>query len=116
MPALGCTYAGALSTGHICYPPTALSVIPTGGPVFVNAPGKGAGGKGGLAGRLGDLFAPHACPCAKCPPPHLIRPISSGAKNVYFNMRPAGRMGDQIACGDIVAEGSFNVFASITQG
>ena len=99
----GCTYFGALSTGHICYPPTALTT-PTGGgaPVFVNF---------SLAGRLGDLFAPHACPCSNCPPPHLIRPISQGPVNVYFNMRPPGRIGDLIGCGDRIAQGSFNVFA-----
>ena len=104
------TYTGALSTGHICYPPTALTVSfsITVGPVLVNA-----AGKGGLAGRVGDLFAPHACPCSKCPPPHLVRAISSGAKNVYFNMRPAARIGDWISCGDIIAEGSPNVYAGL---
>ena len=104
----GCTYLGALSTGHICYPPTALTVASPN--VFVNF----FRGKGGPAGRLGDLFAPHACPCSNCPPPHAIRAISMGPKNVYFNFRPPGRIGDQISCGDIVAEGSFNVFAGIT--
>ena len=99
----GCTYVGALSTGHICYPPTAL-MTPTGvaPPVFVNFI---------LGGRLGDLFAPHACPCANCPPPHTVRPIASGPVNVYFNFRPPGRIGDVIGCGDIIAQGSFNVFA-----
>lgn len=101
----GCTYFGALSTGHICYPPTALTTptgVTTTGPVFVNfLP----------AGRLGDLFAQHACPCSNCPPPHLIRPISSGPSNVYFNFRPPGRIGDLIGCGDRIAQGSFNVFA-----
>ena len=94
------TYVGALSTGHICYPPTALT---QGSPnVFVNfIPG----------GRVGDLFAPHACPCSNCPPPHLVRPISQGPLNVYFNFRPPGRIGDMIGCGDIVAQGSFNVLA-----
>jgi uncharacterized Zn-binding protein involved in type VI secretion len=96
----GCTFVGALSTGHICYPPTALT---QGSPnVRVNF---------SLAGRLGDLFAPHACPCSNCPPPHLIRPISQGPSNVYFNFRPPGRIGDMIGCGDTIAQGSFNVFA-----
>lgn len=103
MPALGCTYLGALSTGHICYPPTALTQASVN--VFVNfIP----------AGRIGDMFAPHACPCAKCPPPHLIRPISTGPLNVYYNMRPPGRIGDMIACGDKIAQGSVNVFAGVT--
>jgi len=102
----GCTYVGALSTGHICYPPTAL-LPPPGvgvslGKVFVNF---------SLGGRVGDLFAPHACPCANCPPPHAIRPISQGPVNVYFNFRPPGRIGDKIGCGDTIAQGSFNVFA-----
>jgi uncharacterized Zn-binding protein involved in type VI secretion len=96
----GCTYVGALSTGHICYPPSALTA---GSPnVRVNFV---------LAGRLGDLFAPHACPCANCPPPHAVRPISQGPANVYFNFRPPGRIGDLIGCGDTIAQGSFNVFA-----
>ena len=99
----GCTYTGALSTGHICYTPTALlpPTIP-GPPVFVNFI---------LGGRMGDLFAPHACPCSNCPPPHLVRPIAQGPVNVYFNMRPPGRIGDLIGCGDRIAQGSFNVFA-----
>ena len=100
----GITYVGALSTGHICYPPTPLlaPTSPAIGPVFVNFI---------LAGRAGDLFAPHACPCSSCPPPHTVRPISSGPVNVYFNFRPPGRIGDVIGCGDIIAQGSFNSFA-----
>jgi len=98
----GCTYIGAMSTGHICYPPTALTQASQN--VYVNMI---------PAGRIGDLFAPHACPCAQCPPPHTFRPISDGPLNVYFNMRPPGRIGDQIACGDKVAQGSYNVFAGI---
>lgn len=96
----GCTYIGAMSTGHICYPPTSLTQASVN--VFVNSL---------AAGRLGDKFAPHACPCTNCPPPHTIRPISQGPLNVYFNFRPPGRIGDFIACGDKIAQGSFNVFA-----
>jgi uncharacterized Zn-binding protein involved in type VI secretion len=96
----GCTYIGALSTGHICYPPTAL--VQSSQNVYVNFK---------PAGRLGDLFTAHACPCDKCPPPHTVRAISDGPLNVYFNMRPPGRIGDQISCGDKIAQGSFNVFA-----
>ena len=114
----GCTYMGALSTGHICYPPTALT---QGSPnVFINcpspaslAPGATFAGIGGPAGRVGDLFAPHACPGTNPPPPHLIRPISQGPLNVYFNFRPPGRVGDFIACGDRIAQGSLNVFAGL---
>ena len=100
------TYVGALSAGHLCYPATAL-LPPAGvgvmlGKVFVNDI---------LAGRVGDLFASHACPCANCPPPHAIRPISQGPTNVYFNFRPPGRIGDMIGCGDTIAQGSFNVYA-----
>lgn len=98
----GCTYIGALSTGHICYPPSALTQASIN--VYVNFR---------PAGRLGDKFAPHACPCDKCPPPHTVRPISEGPKNVYFNMRPPGRIGDFIACGDRIAQGSYNVFAGV---
>lgn len=96
----GCTYIGAQSTGHICYPPTALTQASNN--VFVNSI---------PAGRIGDKFAPHACPCTNCPPPHTVRPISQGAKNVYFNFRPPGRIADFIACGDKIAQGSANVFA-----
>lgn len=96
----GCTYLGASSTGHICYPPTNLTTSSKN--VYVN---------GILAGRVGDVFAPHSCPGTDPPPPHLVRPISQGPLNVYFNMRPPGRIGDQIACGDRIAQGSFNVFA-----
>lgn len=96
----GCTYIGALSTGHVCYPPTALTQASKN--VYVNfIP----------AGRIGDKFAPHACPCTNCPPPHTVRPISQGAKNVYFNFRPPGRIADFIGCGDKIAQGSANVFA-----
>ena len=96
----GCTYLGALSTGHICYPPTPLAAASPN--VFVNLI---------AAGRVGDLFTPHACPCSSCPPPHKVRPISQGPVNVYFNFRPPGRIGDMIGCGDTIAQGSFNVFA-----
>ena len=96
----GCTYVGALSTGHICYPPTPLAA---GSPnVRVNFI---------MAGRVGELLTPHACPCANCPPPHAGRPISQGPINVYFNFRPPGRIGDMICCVDSIAQGSFNVFA-----
>lgn len=96
----GCTFLGAKSTGHICYPPTALL---EGSPnVFVNNK---------PAGRVGDKFASHSCPGSDPPPPHLVRPISQGPLNVYFNMRPPGRAGDFIACGDKIAKGSKNVFA-----
>jgi len=96
----GCTFIGAVSTGHICYPPTALTQGAAN--VFVNTL---------PAGRMGDLFASHACPCDKCPPPHLVRAISQGPLNVYFNFRPPGRIGDFISCGDKIAAGSPNVFA-----
>jgi len=101
----GCSRVGDISTGHICYPGSALlapSSAPVTGPVFVN---------GRLGGRVGDLYSPHACPCANCPPPHTIRPISQGPPNVYFNGRPPGRTGDMIGCGDTIGAGSFNVFA-----
>lgn len=96
----GCTFLGAASTGHICYPPTNL--VGSSKNIYVNL---------SLAGRVGDLFAPHSCTGSDPPPPHLVRAISQGPLNVYFNMRPPGRAGDMISCGDTIAVGSLNVFA-----
>ena len=57
--------------------------------------------------RLGDNYAPHACPGSS---PH-ITPASAGSPTVFVNGKPVHRIGDSIACDSVAAEGSPDVFA-----
>lgn len=93
---------GDMTTGHGCFEPQQLI---TGSPtVFINDT---------PACRLGDLRAPHYCPIKT--PPELCSGgtnIVAGALNVLIENIPAARVGDPIACGDIIAKGSGNVLGS----
>jgi uncharacterized Zn-binding protein involved in type VI secretion len=98
MPAI--SRIGDMSTGHGCFPPTALvqtSVTKT----YFN---------GILASVVdsGCQHAPHTCGITT----HAgsTRSPSSGASKTYIEGFPAARIGDNIACGDAIAEGSANSF------
>lgn len=91
MPAA--TRLGDLCSGHGCWPPRPS--ITASDNVLVNSLG---------AVRLNDAYAVHCCH-AKCHPGVLI----AGSSSVFINGRKAGRIGDAIDCGSVVAQGSMNV-------
>ena len=87
---------GDTCTGHGCFP--SRPCTGASGDVFVN---------GKAVHRQGDAWAPHGC--ADCVP-HASS-LAAGSATVIVNGRQLGRVGDPVACGSAVAEGSANVFA-----
>ena len=57
--------------------------------------------------RVGDAYAPHACPGS---PPHSAS-ASGGSGSVFVNGIPVHRNGDGISCGSVGSAGSGDVFA-----
>ncbi|NCC97882.1 MAG: hypothetical protein EOM02_13720 [Synergistales bacterium] len=57
--------------------------------------------------RQGDGWAEHCCP--EIPECHGSV-LSGGSSTVFVNGKPAGRIGDSVACGSTVATGSPDVF------
>jgi len=88
---------GDLSAGHACFPPTSC----TGGvasKTFIN----------GIAAQIvGSSYAEHRC--GKTTHPSSSRRTSSGSGTVYIEGQRAIRIGDSIACGDSVGQGSPSV-------
>ena len=95
MPAV--TRLGDLGLGHGCFPPRAS----TGGSanVFVN---------GIAVHRSTDTWGVHVCVTDGSS--HSSN-LSSGSSTVFANNLQVGRIGDPVACGSVVAQGSGNVFA-----
>ena len=91
---------GDMSTGHGCFPPTNMISTPVSKTYF----------NGKLAGVLDSncKFAPHTCGLVTHTPDERI--VSSGAGKTNIEGKPAARIGDDIACGDAIAEGSANSF------
>jgi uncharacterized Zn-binding protein involved in type VI secretion len=90
------TRLGDICTGHSCWPPRAsASASPN---VFVN---------GKAWHREGDSWEPHTCP--DIPETHAST-LAGGSSTVFINGKRAGRVGDPVACGSSVAEGSPDVF------
>ena len=89
-----------MSTGHGCFPPTALIATPV-SKTFFN------GIKAGVVNNS-CLHQPHTCGIVT----HggSTRSPSSGASKTFIEGNPAARIGDNIACGDTCAEGSSNSF------
>lgn len=98
MPAV--TRLGDMSTGHGCFPPTAMILTPVSKTYF----------NGILAGVMSTQcqFETHSCPPIVHPASERF--ISSGASKTYIEGYKAARIGDSIDCGDAVAEGSSNTF------
>lgn len=91
---------GDLSTGHGCFSPTAMVLTPVSKTFF----------NGILAGVLdtGCQFATHTCGLSTHP--QNTRTVNSGAGKTYIEGKLAARIGDNIGCGDAIAQGSPNSF------
>lgn len=85
---------GDLCTGHSCFPPRPNDQAST--DVYVNGIG---------AHRQSDHWASHCC--GSCHDSNLAR----GSSTVYVNGLQLGRIGDPVACGSAIAQGSINTFA-----
>jgi uncharacterized Zn-binding protein involved in type VI secretion len=87
---------GDKCTGHAGWPARANdSASPD---VFVN---------GKAVHRKGDHWVTHCDPNNSCHDSTL----QSGSSKVFINGKDCGRIGDPVACGSVIAEGSSNVFA-----
>ena len=88
------------STGHGCFPPTAMVATPVSKTFF----------NGKLAGVLDTAcqFATHTC--GNSTHPQNTRTVNSGAGKTYLEGKLAARIGDTIGCGDAIAQGSSNSF------
>lgn len=85
---------GDVCTGHDCFGPRpGVSGSPN---VFTN---------GRNAHRNNDPWQVHCCGDS-CHPSN----VATGSRTVFINGLRATRIGDRIACGSLVAEGSINVF------
>lgn len=87
---------GDLSSGHGCFNPTACVEV-TASKTFIN---------GILAQTVGSKFASHRC--GKTTHPIFSRLSQGGSSKVFIEGLPAIRIGDSIACGDTVGQGSPN--------
>lgn len=98
MPAAA--YLGASSTGHACFPPTNMISTPVSKTYF--------NGKLAAVASPATSFLFHKCGKVFHLPP--LRIVTSGASKTYIEGNKAARIGDDIACGDAIAEGSDNTF------
>lgn len=95
MPAV--SRLGDNCTGHGCWPPRpSTGASPN---VRVN---------GIAAHRQGDAWAPHTCPTI---PETHASVLAAGSTTVRVNGKQLARIGDPVACGSTVAQGSASVFA-----
>lgn len=95
MPAV--SRLGDNCTGHGCWPPRpSTGASPN---VFVN---------GLKVHRQGDAWAAHTCPTI---PETHASVLAAGSATVFANGKQLARIGDPVACGSSVAQGSANVFA-----
>lgn len=82
-------------TGHGCFSPR--PIVSASGNVNINGRG---------AARLTDALAVHCCG----PSCHDGK-IAVGSGTVFVNGKPLARIGDDVNCGSVIAQGSGNVFA-----
>lgn len=95
MPAV--SRLGDTCTGHGCWPPRpSTGASPN---VFIN---------GIAAHRQGDAWAAHTCPTI---PETHASVLAAGSATVRVNGKQLARVGDPVACGSSVAQGSANVSA-----
>lgn len=98
MPAV--SRKGDMSTGHGCFPPTAMVQTPVYKTYF----------NGILAGVVDNQCQFVAHTCGLTTHPQEGRTPSEGASKTYIEGKRAARIGDMISCGDAIAEGSTNSF------
>ena len=89
-----------LSTGHGCFPPTALTVTVATKSYF--------NGKLVALKDSGTQFVQHVC--GRTTHTQSQRFISSGSSKTFIEGKAVARIGDDIACGDAIAQGSPNSF------
>lgn len=87
---------GDMSTGHGCFPPTAIN-----GAVASKTSIEGA-----MAAMVDSTHPPHSCGNAV----HSGRKISGGSGKTTIEGRAAARIGDPINCGDAMAQGATKTF------
>jgi uncharacterized Zn-binding protein involved in type VI secretion len=92
---------GDMSTGHGCFPPTPLVQSPV-SKTFIN------GIKPGVV-NPGSTHSTHVCGIV-VHPQGAPRSHVSGSGNTFIEGFSAARIGDNIACGDAVGQGSPNTF------
>ena len=88
---------GYLSTGHGCFPPTAVSA--TSSKTYVT---------GILVALDQDKYATHSC--GTTVHPSGSRPGISGAAKTYIEGKKPLRIADDIGCGDACGQGARNTF------
>ena len=57
--------------------------------------------------RVGDLWPDHSCGTSV----HTGRKCASGSSTVFANNKAVARIGDNVSCGSVIAQGSGNVSA-----
>jgi uncharacterized Zn-binding protein involved in type VI secretion len=87
---------GDKSTGHGCFPPTAVN----GGCASKTTI------EGPAAAVVGSTHPPHSCGNTT----HSGRSISSGSGKTTIEGSPAARIGDSINCGDAMGQGASKTF------
>ena len=92
----GVSRLGDQCTGHGCFPPRPNDMAS--GNVYVNNI---------AAHRQSDHWMTHCCPGDGCHDSTL----AAGSSTVYCNNLQLSRIGDPVACGSTIAQGSGNVFA-----
>lgn len=95
MTAKAAARLGDSCSGHADYPPRPNNEGSDN--VFIN---------GIPAHRQGDSYEIHCDPDNDC----HADVLANGSGTVYFNGKQAGRIGDPVACGSVIAEGSDNTF------
>lgn len=92
----GVVQLGAMTTGHACWPPT---MVAQGSPnVLV---------EGLPAVTVGHMAIPHVC--TSTPNPVHPAAVAQGSGTILVNGAPLARMGDQLSCSDMIAQGSGTV-------
>lgn len=92
---------GDMSTGHGCFPPTAMVTTPV-TKTYVN----------GILAGVADpqcQFATHVCGTTTHPQSERY-PIPAPGNKTFIEGYPIAKIGDDINCGDAIAEGSGNSF------
>lgn len=95
----GVARLGDMTTGVGCFPPSAIISVPISTVLIGGVP----------AAAIGAECAPTHCGHVTHAGP--LRLVVTGSSTVFFQGIPAARIGDLIADGDMIAEGSGNVIA-----